>query len=96
MPGWATAAAASILPQSRVGVDAAHERHVQQPRQLDVADIAPAAGQEARVLPPAHGRPDGHGNVSLSPGLIGKTLIEVLPSACMYSCGVPLSSGKVA
>jgi len=83
------------LPQPRVGVEAAHEHHVQLPRQLDVADVAPAAGQEARVLPPAHGRAGGHGKVSLSPGLIGNTLTEVVPSACMYSCGVPLSIGKV-
>ena len=32
---------------------------------------------------------------SLSPGLIGKTLVEELPSAPMYSCGVPLSTGIV-
>ena len=40
--------------ETRVSVDAAHERHVQQARQLDVAHVAPAPGEQARVLPPAH------------------------------------------
>jgi len=83
------------LTHSRVRVDAADEPRVEQARQLHVGHVAPAAGQKARVLPPAHGRADGHGKVSVFPGLIGNTFTEVLPSACMYSCGVPLRTGIV-
>jgi hypothetical protein len=64
MPGDPAAALGVDLPQSRVGVDTPHERHVQEPRQLEVAHVAPAAGEKARVLPPAHGHTDRHGTGS--------------------------------
>ena len=35
-------------------------------------------------------------NSSLSPGLMAKTFVGDLPSASMYSAGVPFNSGKVA
>jgi hypothetical protein len=57
-----------------VGVDTPHERHVQEPRQLKVAHVAPAAGEKARVLPPAHGRTDRHGTGSWSLALIANSL----------------------
>ena len=40
--------------EARVRVCAAHERHVQQARQLDVAHIAAAPGEQARILAAGH------------------------------------------
>ena len=40
--------------QACVRVGAPHEGHVQQARQLDVTDVAAAAGEQARILAPAH------------------------------------------
>ena len=38
--------------EARVGVHAADKRDVEHPRQLDVADVAPVAGDQTRVLAP--------------------------------------------
>jgi hypothetical protein len=53
--------------QARVRVSAAHEGHVQQPWRLDVADIASAARDEARILSAAHWRTE-----RAVPGLLGR------------------------
>ena len=40
--------------EARVRVRAAHEGHVQHSRHVDIAHVAPAAGEQPRVLAPAH------------------------------------------
>jgi hypothetical protein len=44
--------------QARVGVDAAHEGHVELPRMLHVAHVPAASAQEPPVLLPANRRPE--------------------------------------
>jgi len=46
-------------------VKAPHEGHVEETRQLDVADVAAAPGEEARILPPPDGRADSHRGLTM-------------------------------
>ena len=59
-PAAVSAAAVSIRTQARVRVDAAHERHVEHPRQLDVAHVPAASAQEPPVLLPPNRRAEHH------------------------------------
>jgi hypothetical protein len=48
-----------------VSVKASHEGHVEETRHLDVADVAPAPGEKARILTPTDGDADGHRELTM-------------------------------
>ena len=60
-PGRSRAAETSTLVMRRVRVIAAHERHMQHPRQLHIVHEPRAAGQQPRVLVARNARVNGSG-----------------------------------